>query len=85
MLLSSNTKKAVRQLDSSLVTPDKTVRRRTNTLNSTMVRKDQSSLRKVFERPIDERAEMQKSAGKQVQQSIKLLQNTIRKVNITQL
>jgi hypothetical protein len=84
-LLSSNTKKAIRQLDSSLVTPEKAVRRRTNTLNSTMVKKDQSSLRKAFDRPIDERAELQKSAGKQIQNSIKLLQNTIRKVNITQL
>lgn len=67
VLLSSNTKKTIRQLESSLVTPEKAVRRRTSILNSTMVKKDQSSMRKVFDRRIDERAELQKSAGKQIQ------------------
>jgi hypothetical protein len=42
-------------------------------------------MKKGLDRPIDEKAEMQKFAGKQIQNSIKLLQNTIRKVNITQL
>ena len=85
MLLSSNAKKTIRQMDSGLLTPEKAIRRRTNTLNSTMVRKEHSSMKKGLDRPIDEKAEMQKFAGKQIQNSIKLLQNTIRKVNITQL
>jgi hypothetical protein len=40
MLLSSNAKKTIRQMDSGLLTPEKAIRRRTNTLNSTMVRKE---------------------------------------------
>ena len=59
MLLSSNAK-----MDSGLFTPEKAIRKRTNTLNNTMIRKEISSIKKSIVGPIDEKAEMQKFAGK---------------------
>jgi hypothetical protein len=64
LLLSSNAKKNIRQMDSGLFTPEKAIRKRTNTLNNTMIRKEISSIKKSIVGPIDEKAEMQKFAGK---------------------
>lgn len=67
ILLSSNAKRTVKLNENGPITPEKAIRRRTNTLNNTMVRKEQSSIKKGFYRQNDNKAEMQKFAGKQIQ------------------
>lgn len=64
ILLSSNAKRTVKLNENGPITPEKAIRRRTNTLNNTMVRKEQSSIKKGFYRQNDNKAEMQKFAGK---------------------
>ena len=63
-----NANKRVSKLKDSLVTPDKPMTKKNKDLNSTQIKQNEESAMKA----IDEKVEMHKSAGKQIQQ-VKLL------------
>ena len=67
-----------------MVTPEKCVnKKKMNTMSSAAAKRAVSSIKKNLEKAAIDKDELTKSSGKQLQKSIRLLQNQICKVAIT--